>query len=404
MVGKRVCALRKARGWSQGALGERANLNPTSISRIEHGERVPTLTDLAKLAEAFGLTLPELLETPTGIKPTPAEDALQMNEERFRAVAETASDAIVSADKRGHITYFNPGAERIFGYAARDVIGRPLTLLMPERFHDAHRQGFARFLTTGEARVIGRTVELMGRRREGTEFPLELSLASWKARGDIFFTGILRDITDRKRAEQAILESEKLFHLMVEGVKDYAIFMLDPEGRVATWNAGTERLKGYRADEIIGQHFSRFYPAEDVQRGKPEHALKMAVNQGRSEDEGWRVRKDGSRFWANVIITPMRDEGGTLRGFTKVSRDLTERKQVEEELNKSKEQLEAANKQLERALRGFIPICASCKKIRDDKGDWQQIETYIQERSEAQFSHSICQDCMKKLYPDFASQ
>ena len=129
-----------------------------------------------------------------------AEQALRESEERFRAVAESATDAIVAADKSGHITYFNQGAERIFGYAARDVISRPLTLLMPQRFHDAHRQGLARFLTTGEARVVGRTVELVGQRKDGTEFPLELSLASWKARGDTFFTGILRDITERKRA------------------------------------------------------------------------------------------------------------------------------------------------------------------------------------------------------------
>src|SRR5438132_2977489 len=133
-----------------------------------------------------------------------AEEALQKSEEGFRAVAETASDAIVSADKHGHITYFNPGAERIFGYAARDVIGRPLTLLMPDRFHAAHRQGLSRFLSTGQARVIGRTVELVGQRKEGTEFPLELSLASWKVGGDTFFTGILRDITEQKRAEAAI--------------------------------------------------------------------------------------------------------------------------------------------------------------------------------------------------------
>jgi len=133
-----------------------------------------------------------------------AEEALQKSEERFRAVAETATDAIVSADKRGHITYFNPGAERIFGYAARDVIGSPLTLLMPQRFHEAHRQGLSRFLSTGQARLIGRTVELVGQRKEGTEFPLELSLASWKVGGDTFFTGMLRDITEQKRAEAAI--------------------------------------------------------------------------------------------------------------------------------------------------------------------------------------------------------
>src|SRR3989475_2456339 len=210
-----------------------------------------------------------------------AEEALRESEERFRAVAETATDAIVSADKRGHITYFNPGAERIFGYAARDVIGKPLTLLMPQRFHDAHRQGLARFLSTGEARVVGRTVELVGQRKEGTEFPLELSLASWKVGGDTFFTGILRDITERKRAEELLRASEERFHLMVKHVEDYAIFMLDVEGRVATWNAGAERIKGYRADEIIGRHFACFYTTDDVQAGKPEQLLQEAVRRGR---------------------------------------------------------------------------------------------------------------------------
>jgi len=276
-----------------------------------------------------------------------AEEALRESEERFRAVAETATDAIVSADKRGHITYFNPGAERIFGYAARDVIGKPLTLLMPQRFHDAHRQGLARFLSTGEARVVGRTVELAGQRKDGTEFPLELSLASWKARGDTFFTGILRDITERKRAEELLRASEERFHLMVKHVEDYAIFMLDAEGRVATWNAGAERIKGYRADEIIGRHFSCFYVPYDVQAGKPEQLLKVAETQGRCEDEGWRVRKDGSQFWANVVITALRDQHGTLLGFTKVTRDITERTRLEQEIQQHSIALEAANKELE---------------------------------------------------------
>src|SRR5436309_1135133 len=258
-----------------------------------------------------------------------AEEALQKSEEGFRAVAETASDAIVSADKHGHITYFNPGAERIFGYAARDVIGRPLTLLMPQRFHGAHRQGLSRFLSTGQARVIGRTVELVGRRKDGTEFSLELSLASWKVGGDTFFTGILRDITERKQTEDALRAIEQRFRLMVTSVKDYAILMLDPDGHIVSWNEGAERIKGYTADEIIGQHFSRFHPREDIQRGKPVHELKVAAAEGWLVDEDWRVRKDGSRFWANVVITAMRDKAGTLRGFSKVTRDLTEQKRAE---------------------------------------------------------------------------
>src|SRR5207245_7453767 len=162
-----------------------------------------------------------------------AEAALQKSEEGFRAVAETATDAIVSADKRGHITYFNPGAERIFGYAARDVIGRPLTLLMPQRFHGAHRQGLSRFLSTGQARVIGRTVELVGRRKDGTEFPLELSLASWKAGGDTFFTGILRDITERKQTEDALRASDGRAGLLVNSVNDYENIVHDAQGRGA---------------------------------------------------------------------------------------------------------------------------------------------------------------------------
>ena len=276
-----------------------------------------------------------------------AEQALRESEERFRAVAESATDAIVAADKSGHITYFNQGAERIFGYASRDVISRPLTLLMPQRFHDAHRQGLARFLTTGEARVVGRTVELVGQRKDGTEFPLELSLASWKARGDTFFTGILRDITERKRAEELLRASEERFHLMVKHVEDYAIFMLDAEGRVATWNAGAERIKGYRADEIIGRHFACFYTPDDVRAGKPERLLQEAVSQGRCEDEGWRVRKDGSAFWANAVITALRDPHGTLLGFTKVTRDITERTRLEQEIQQHSVALEAANKELD---------------------------------------------------------
>jgi PAS domain S-box-containing protein len=132
-------------------------------------------------------------------------------------------------------------------------------------------------------------------------------------------------------------QSEEMFRLLVSGVKDYAIFMLDPEGNIVSWNAGAERIKGYRGDEIIGQHMSRFYPDED--KGKPAYELEVAAEEGRFEDEGWRLRKDGSRFWANVIITTMRDEKGRIRGFSKVTRDLTERKLSEEMLRHAQDQL-----------------------------------------------------------------
>jgi PAS domain S-box-containing protein len=273
-----------------------------------------------------------------------AEAALQTSEEKFRSVVQTANDAIVTADSHGSITDFNRGAEAIFGYSAQEVIGKPLAVLMPDRFKEPHQRGFKRYLETGEAHVIGKTVELAAKRKDGTEFPVELSLSSWKTRNGLFFTGILSDITSRKNAEEALRQSEERFRLLVSEVTDYAILVLDPEGRIASWNAGAERIKGYKRDEIIGQHFSRFYPKEDVEQGKPAYELKVAAEQGRFEDEGWRVRKDGSPFWANVVITALRDATGRLRGFGKVTRDVTERKRTHELLMQAKEEAERGSK------------------------------------------------------------
>jgi len=157
---------------------------------------------------------------------------------------------------------------------------------------------------------------------------------------------IFQEMGRRHKAEEALRASEERFRLLVTGVKDYAILMLDPEGRVASWNAGAERIKGYHAEEILGKHFSVFYPAEEVERGKPHFELKVAAREGRIEDEGWRVRRDGSQFWANVVITALRDEKGRLRGFGKVTRDMTERRSAEEDMETRNAQLEAANEEL----------------------------------------------------------
>ncbi|HYL82357.1 MAG TPA: PAS domain S-box protein, partial [Candidatus Acidoferrum sp.] len=150
---------------------------------------------------------------------------------------------------------------------------------------------------------------------------------------------VVYDITERKRAEELLRQSEERFRMMVEGVKDYAIFMLDPEGRIVTWNAGAEHIKGYRADEIIGRHFSVFYTPEETQRGAPAHNLEVAAHEGRFVDEGWRLRKDGVPFWANVNIEAIRGEDGKLLGFSKVTRDLTERKRIEQELENERDRL-----------------------------------------------------------------
>jgi PAS domain S-box-containing protein len=158
---------------------------------------------------------------------------------------------------------------------------------------------------------------------------------------------LTQEVTERKQTEDALRLSEERFRLMVSDVKEYAILMLDPDGRVASWNAGAERTKGYLAEEIMGQHFSRFYLEEDVRRGKPAFALNTALEQGRYEDQGWRVRKDGSTFWADAVVTALRDKTGQLRGFCKVTRDVTVRKQNEELLRLKNAQLETSNKELD---------------------------------------------------------
>ena len=162
------------------------------------------------------------------------------------------------------------------------------------------------------------------------------------------------EIIERKRVEATLRTSEERFRILVESVKDYAIFGLDWRGRILSWNAGAEAINGYRAEEIVGHHFSRFYPQEAIDRGWPDEELAKAAADGRVEDEGWRIRKDGSRFWANVTLTALRDSSGKLIGFSKVSRDLTERKRAEEklaayneELQRTNRELEAANKELE---------------------------------------------------------
>src|SRR5437763_404577 len=178
-------------------------------------------------------------------------------------------------------------------------------------------------------------------RKDGSRFWASVVITALRsADGALLgFAKVTRDVTERHEMERALRETEQRFRLIVEGAKEYALLMLDPEGRVVSWNAGSERLKGYRAEEIVGHHHSRFYPPEDVRAGKPERALQQALVEGQWEDEGWRVRKDGSRFWANVIITPLHDAQGTPLGFAKLTRDLTERRRAEAVLRQNEERL-----------------------------------------------------------------
>src|SRR5215212_2659373 len=260
-------------------------------------------------------------------------------------------DAIIVADARTQrIVLWNPAATNIFGYLSSEALELNIEKLVPEPLKAQHRAGITRYAEIGHGPYIDsrRLLELPALTKGGEEIYVELSLSPIGLvddtnRGRRFVLAIVRDVTERKQAEEALRQNEERFRLLVEGVKDYAIFMLDPEGRVASWNEGAHRIKGYSHQEILGRHFSIFYPEEDRKRGKPERALEVAREKGTYEDEGWRVRKDGSRFWASVLITALRDGDIDLRGFAKVTRDITERRQAEEEIQRLNEALEELN-------------------------------------------------------------
>jgi PAS domain S-box-containing protein len=267
-------------------------------------------------------------QTPTG--GAPGREGARRAEEHFDQLVASVKDyAIFRLDREGRVLTWNTGAERIKGYAAEEIIGQHFSRFYPP---EAAASGWPAY-ELREAAATGRFEDEGWRlRKDGSRFWASVVITALRDEsGDVRgFLKITRDLTERKRAEDKLRLSEERTRLLIEGVKDYAIFALDPQGRVATWNPGAERINGYKAPEIIGQHFSRFYPPEDVESGKPGRELEIALADGKYEEEGWRVRKDGSRFWASVVITPLLDEHGVLRGFGKVTRDLTERRQAEE--------------------------------------------------------------------------
>jgi formate hydrogenlyase transcriptional activator len=278
------------------------------------------------------------------------KDATEHAQALFRQLFLASPDAIVVTAVDGRISAVNPASERLFGFSESELIGNLVEMLIPERFRGHHPKHRDAYVAAPSARPMGTGLELYGRRKDGTEFPVDIMLSPVVSGGERSVLTVIRDITDRKQAETALRRTEERFRLLVEGASDYAIFMLDPEGRVASWNSGAERIKGYRAEEIVGQHFSKFYPQESVERGKPQHELEVAAAQGRFEDEGWRIRKDGSRFWANVIITALRGKDGQLKGFSKVTRDFTDRKGAEESLVLELSKAVLANPDIRRML------------------------------------------------------
>ena len=273
--------------------------------------------------------------------------------ELHRLLVQSVDDyAIFALDPDGYILSWNAGAQRFKGYTAEEIIGKHFSIFYPrekieERFPDFELK---------EAARVGRFEDEGWRiRKDGTRFWANVVITALHDPSGtlVGFAKVTRDLTERRMADEALRESEERFRLLVQSVRDYAIFMLDPTGHITTWNAGAERIKGYTADEIIGQHFSIFYPQEDLDDGKPARELEIATRTGVYEEEGWRLRKDGSRFWASVVITAMRRPDGSLAGFAKVTRDLTERRAAQDRAIEAARQA-AASDEANRAKSDFL--------------------------------------------------
>ena len=273
-----------------------------------------------------------------------AQQALYESEREFRLLVQAVKDcAIYMLDPSGIVVNWNSGAERLKGYSAAEIVG----------------QHFSKFYTR-EDRMAGmpsRVLESAARdghyeaegwrvRKDGGRFWAAVEVDAIRDENNelIGFAKVTRDITERQIAQQSLRETTRQFRRLVEGVTDYALFMLDPNGLVMNWNSGAQRIKGYTADEIIGQHFSRFYTERDRAAGLPSRALQTAAQVGRYEAEGWRVRKDGSLFWANAIIDRITDEKGDVVGFAKITRDITERRNAQLALQEAQAQRAQAQK------------------------------------------------------------
>jgi PAS domain S-box-containing protein len=326
---------------------------------------------------------------------------LRQSEERYRLMVEGVKEyAIFLLDPTGHIVTWNEGAKRTKGYSSYEIIGKHFSIFYTaEDLEDKKPERELKIaIATGKYEEEGWRVKKNGSVFWGNIVITALFNEQNKLIG---FSKVTRDLTERKENEENLRQSEERYRSLVEQVTDYGIFMLDEKGRIMSWNEGAKKIKGYKADEIIGKYFSIFYPEEDIINGKPAFELKKAIAEGKYEEEGWRLRKDGSRFWANVIITPVYNQMGILIGYSKVTRDLTERKEAEralresferyrviaEELKVTNAELSYANKELEqftsivshdlqepvRTIKSFLQLM----DMKLDAGQYDDLKTYI---------------------------
>jgi len=253
----------------------------------------------------------------------------------YNLLLQGITEAIVILDTEGYVTYSNPAVMDITGYSLDELHNQHLTVFYPTP-EDQVKAEYELGLSLKKRKFLS---EGWRYKKDGTKFWSEMYLSPLydEQKKLLGYSCIIRDVSEKKKLDVELRQSEERFRLMVEAVRDYAIFMLDTKGYIVSWNEGAKRIKGYSADEIIGKHFSTFYTSEDLDSKKPERELKIAIATGKYEEEGWRVRKDGSLFWANVVITALFNDQNKHIGFSKVTRDLTEKRESQESLRQSEE-------------------------------------------------------------------
>lgn len=292
------------------------------------------------------------------------EEALHEMEAKYYSMFENAVSGIFQTTPDGRYISANPALARIYGYNSAAELMGSLTDISDQLYVAPDRRD--QFISALQARGIVSDFESQIYRRDGTVIWIaENARAVHDADGELlYYEGFVEDITQRKNAEAALRSSEERLRMVIEGVKDYAIFMLDTKGYVASWNSGAKRILGYQASEIVGQQSECFYTPEDIAIGKPQEKLVVATTTGRYEGEGWRFRNDGSRFWANIIVTPLRDESGEMRGFSQVMQDITQQKRAGEE----KMQLIASLQASEKKFRTLYESTTDAVMLLDEQG------------------------------------
>jgi formate hydrogenlyase transcriptional activator len=284
-------------------------------------------------------------------------------------------DAIIVTNASGRICAANPSAAELFGYTQDEFTDKSIEDLVPERFrrhHPSHRENYH---AHPRARQMGAALNLYGLRKDNSEFPVDIMLKPLHTPNGTAVLSIIRDVTEQREAQSLVRRQDLQLRSLLDGVSDYAIYLLDKDGFITTWNPGAERMKQYAADEIVGKHFARFFTQEDIERERPAELMKLAAQRGRVEHEGWRVRKDGARFWANIVLTAVRDPAtGEVSGYAKVTRDFTDRKRAEEAVMLQLSQALLANMDVRKLLSAIaaslsevIPLDAATLGLYDEK-------------------------------------